>query len=85
MSANRRRADGLDVNEVEGGFVVYDPARDRVHYLNHTAVLVLEFCTGENSDEEIVALIQRAYDLPHPPEAEITDCLRNLTDEGLVV
>ena len=41
--------DGVEVVPTADGYVVYDEQRDRVHYLNHTAVLVLEFCTGENT------------------------------------
>ena len=66
------------------GYVVYDEGRDRVHYLNHTAVLVLEFCTGENTAEEIVRMLQLAYDLPEPPDEETRECLVRLRAEGLV-
>ncbi len=78
------RAEGLDANEVPDGFVVYDPARDRVHYLNHTAALVLELCTGELAADGIAAWLQRAYELPEPPEQEVGDCLDWLRREGLV-
>ena len=66
------------------GYVVYDERRDRVHYLNHTAALVLEFCTGENGPDQIVRMLQAAYDLPEPPEAETEECLARLRAEGLV-
>ena len=74
----------LEVVPTADGYVVYDEQRDRVHYLNHTAVLILEFCTGENSAEEIVGMLQLAYDLPEPPEAETRECLTRLRAEGLV-
>jgi len=51
MSEDTRRphkAPDVDVHEVVDGFVVYHPSRNRVHYLNHTAAIVLELCTGEN-------------------------------------
>lgn len=78
------RADGIEVNEVDDGFVVYDPVNDRVHYLNHTAALVLELCTGEHTDDQVVDLIGTLYDLPQPPMAEVTECLAQLREEGLV-
>ena len=85
MSAARPlRADGIEVVPTVDGYVVYDPARDRVHYLNHTAALVLEFATGENSDTEITRMLQVAYDLPDPPATEVRECLEQLRDEGLV-
>jgi PqqD family protein of HPr-rel-A system len=78
------RVDDIDVVEVADGFVVYHPARDRVHFFNHTAAVVLELCDGTKSDEEIASLVQRCYELPDPPEAEIADCLAQLREEGLV-
>lgn len=79
-----RRADGLEVNEVADGFVVYQPSRDRVHYLNHTAALVLELCTGENARADIDRAVQAAYDLPEPPVAELDACFTQLVEEELV-
>lgn len=76
--------EGVEVVPTADGYVVYDEQRDRVHYLNHTAALVLEFCTGENTAEEIVRALQLAYDLPEPPEAETHECLTRLRAEGLV-
>ena len=64
MSMPAQRAEGIEVVSAADGYVVYDPRRDRVHYLNHTAALVLEFATGENSDAEITRKLQVAYDLP---------------------
>jgi hypothetical protein len=78
------RTDGLDINAVTDGYVVYDRARDRVHYLNNTAALVLEFCTGDNSAAEIVEMFQLAYDLPEAPVAEVQQCLELLLHEGLI-
>jgi hypothetical protein len=78
------KADDFEVSEVADGYVVYHPAREQVHYLNHTAALVLEFCTGENETSEIVRIVQRAYDLPAPPEREIGDCIQHLREGGLI-
>jgi hypothetical protein len=41
------RSDSIDINPVADGYVVYDPATDLVHYLNHTAAMVLELCGGQ--------------------------------------
>lgn len=84
MAGGPRRADDIEVNEVADGFVVYDPARDRVHYLNHTAALVLEFCTGDNPPDEIARLLQVSYELPEPPGDVVADCLERFRAEGLV-
>lgn len=75
---------GVEINKVADGYIVYQPSRDRVHYLNHTATIVLELCNGKNSPTEIASLLQGAYDLPQPPEAEVSACLQQLASEGLV-
>jgi len=75
---------GIQTNEIADGYVVYDPNRERVHYLNHTAVLVLEFCTGEVRAADMPARVQVAYDLPEAPVAEVRECLETLFQEGLV-
>jgi PqqD family protein of HPr-rel-A system len=77
-------ASDIDVSEVAGGFVVYHPARDRVHFLNHTAALVLALCTGDTEAAEITRLLQVAYELPEPPENEIGVFLEQLRQEGLI-
>lgn len=84
MTVGPQRAAGIEINEVADGYVAYDPVNDRVHYLNHTAALILEFCTGENSDDEITHLLGAAYDLPEPPLIEVAECLAQLRDERLV-
>jgi Coenzyme PQQ synthesis protein D (PqqD) len=75
---------GIQTNEVTDGYVVYDPVRDRVHYLNHTAVLVLELCTGRNKAADMPRLVQTAYDLPDMPVTEVMTCLEKFFEEGLV-
>lgn len=79
-----RRAEGIEVNEVADGYIVYQASRDRVHYLNHTAVLVLEMCNGRVSAGQIPGLLKQAYDLAEPPTEEVAVCLTKLLDEGLV-
>ena len=75
---------GVQTNEVADGYVVYDAARERVHYLNNTAVLVLELCTGEIKAADMPRRVQTAYDLPETPVAEVEECLEKLYREGLV-
>jgi hypothetical protein len=79
-----KQAEDIEINEVEDGYVVYHRPRDRVHYLNHTAALVFEFCTGGNSREDIPELLKAAYELDDAPVAEVEDCLSKLVKEGLV-
>ena len=79
-----RRMDGLEINTVDEGFIVYQSDRGRVHYLNHTATLVLELCTGQNSADRIVRLVQTAYGLAAPPETEVRELLVKLKGETLI-
>jgi hypothetical protein len=78
------QVEGLEVNQLVDGYVIYEANRDRVHYLNPTAVFVLEMCNGRVAADQIPALVQQAYDLVEPPTAEVIDCLTKLRDEGLI-
>ena len=84
MTDRPRRTEEVDVNPVADGCVVYDAARDRVHYLNHTAALVLEFCDGQKTSADIGRMLQVAFDLAEPPEEEVRDCIERLREEALV-
>jgi PqqD family protein of HPr-rel-A system len=75
---------GLDVNEVQDGYVVYQPVQDRVHYLNQTAAVIFEYCDGLQTEDEIIASVAAAFELPADRQGEIRDCLSNLVAEGLI-
>jgi len=79
------RASGIEIRAAPDGIVVYDPARDRLHYLNPTAALLLESCDGTLAAAELPALLATAFDLPAPPTGEVEDCLTTLLDQGLLV
>ena len=84
MAARPKQVDALEVNFVGDGYIVYQPARDRMHSLNHTAAVVMELCTGDNDPDEIARRLQRIFELPEPPEEETRHCLAVLFDEGLI-
>jgi hypothetical protein len=75
---------GLEINTVADGYIVYQPDRDKVHYLNQTAALVFELCNGRNPEADLPRLVQLAYDLPEPPVEEVRECLQTLVKEGLI-
>ncbi len=79
-----RQVDGLEINQVEDGFVIYDTGRDKVHYLNHTAVFVLELCNGRHTAAEIPDIVSGVYGLDKSPEAAVSDILERFIEEGLV-
>jgi PqqD family protein of HPr-rel-A system len=84
MSDLPARVEDIEMVEVADGFVVYHPARDRVHFFNHTAAVVLTLCDGSMNDTEIATTVQQCYELPDPPSAEVGQCLDQFREEGLV-
>lgn len=84
VASNPKAKAGLDISPTEGGFAVFRPELDRVHFLNHTAVLVLELCTGKNSTAEIASLIQQAYALPEAPQRNVDETVATLGELGLL-
>jgi hypothetical protein len=78
------RVSGLEVNEVADGLVVYQADGERVHYLNNTAAVVFELCTGENTEGEIAALLGGAFELAKVPNGEVRRCLDHLRDQGVI-
>jgi hypothetical protein len=83
-SRNPVRAPDLELNEVADGYIIYQPDRDRVHYLNQTAAVLLELCNGKNAEADMPGLLRLAWDLPEPPVEEVAVCLEALRNEGLI-
>lgn len=79
-----RQVDGLDVNEVQDGYVVYQQAQDRVHYLNTTAAVIFEYCDGLQTEDEIIRQVAAAFEVSEARQEEIRACLDSLVKEGLV-
>ena len=79
-----RQVEELEVNEVADGAVIYQPSRDRVHFLNATAAVVFELCTGENTPEEITSALHVAFGLTEFPDEEVATCLSQLRAESLI-
>lgn len=85
MTAKPRRANGVDLEQIAEGFMAHQPDRERVHYLNHTAAIVLELCDGETTEEAIVQTLQELYELRDAPRAEVFACLEHLRREQLII
>jgi hypothetical protein len=79
-----RRQKGVEVSEVTDGFLIYQPERDRVHYLNPIAALILEICDGSMRAEEIPAFLAASFSLAEPPREEVAACLAKLLAEELL-
>jgi hypothetical protein len=76
---------GIEVNRVPDGAMVYQNERERVHFLNPTALIVFELCGLNKTAGEIEAFITNAFALDVAPTAAVRECLTSLLDEGLVV
>jgi Coenzyme PQQ synthesis protein D (PqqD) len=79
------RAQGLDVNEVPDGYVIYQTEADRVHYLNKTAAIVFELCDGARGADDILARVGQMFELEGTADGEIEACIQSLLKEGLVI
>lgn len=84
MVDNPNRREDLEINPVADGYVVYDPDRDRVHYLNQTAAMILELCTGDQASADIAESIRTAYRLDGPIGEQVDACIAQLRNEGLI-
>jgi hypothetical protein len=76
--------EGLEITYAPDGCVVYDAAREKVHYLNPTAGVVYELCDGARSLRAISAFVAQAYGLDQDPVEATRDCVKTLIAEGLV-
>ena len=54
---------GFETVEVHDGFIIYDEANEKVHYLNATAAIVYSLCDGEKPVSDVEAFIRSAYEL----------------------
>jgi Coenzyme PQQ synthesis protein D (PqqD) len=85
MQKNPQQIEGLDIEETDEGYIIYEPDRDRVHFLNSTAALILELCNGMNSIDGIAGLVQETFHLADPPTQAVQEVLTQMKDEGLLV
>ncbi len=79
-----KRAPDLEIHTVTDGYIVHQKEKDRVHYLNTTAALILELCNGEVTESELGSLLKEVYELPDGPAQEIRNILNRFYDEDLV-
>lgn len=79
------RKAGIEVRAAPDGVVVYDSGRDRVHYLNRTAALLLEICDGKLRAADLPPLLAAAFELEAEPTDDVEACVARLLDEGLLV
>lgn len=76
--------EAFEVTEVPDGRVVYQASREKVHYLNPSAVVVLELSVSGKTPAEITAFLKEAYDLTDAPSDSVDSCIRSFVSEGLL-
>src|SRR5437763_170341 len=79
------RSGVLDITPSDDGYIIYQADQDRVHYLNATAALILEFCGGPHSQAELADLVKNAYGLPERPLQAVDDAVAQMKSGGLLV
>lgn len=84
LSSQPKIVEGLDLNELDDGIVIFSESTDTVHHLNHTAAVVLQLCDGTHDADAIAAFVAAAFGLTDPPLEETMDCLDALSRQGLV-
>lgn len=79
-----RIAQGLELNEVEDGLIVYQESTERVHHLNPTAAIVFQLCDGSRDATEIASAVAELFGLEHPPAGAVESCIARFVQERLV-
>jgi Coenzyme PQQ synthesis protein D (PqqD) len=79
------RSAAVEINPGEDGYVLYDPDHDRVHFVNHTAALVLELCDGQHTIVEVAAALEEVYPAAGPLAGHVARCVDGLRAEGIVL
>jgi putative component of toxin-antitoxin plasmid stabilization module len=82
---NPKRVNGLDISAAEEGCIISRAGSDRIYFVNPTAALILELCTGESSVEQIADLVKQAYHLAQAPVEDTREALKQLEAEGLLL
>ncbi|MEL6201199.1 MAG: PqqD family protein [Pseudomonadota bacterium] len=76
--------EGLEVQHMPDGFVVYQPENEKVHYLNPTASIVFELCGAGQSKSAIAGYLQKAFSLDEPPLEQVDQCIADLLKQKLI-
>ena len=85
MSDQVVQAPNLEIHEVPDGYIVYQTDRDRVHYLNKTSAIILEFCDGLRDRNDIVSRVAKVFGLGPSAHEEIRVGFDTLMKEGLIL
>jgi PqqD family protein of HPr-rel-A system len=88
LNGNRPRLRaGVSIVDIDGEAVVYDiPSGGQIHYLNHSAALVLDLCDGTSTIGEMARAIAEVYEMPaEEVEKQVRETVENLEAVGLLL
>lgn len=77
-----RTTSDLEPTQVPDGFVIYDEANEKVHYLNPVASVIYLLCDGKRSVSNIQLVLRDAYDLEE--DVALDAFFAELVQAGLV-
>ena len=75
---------GVKLVEIKDGLAIYQHEPQRVHRLNRSAAVIYLLCDGTRASDEITDELQLAFNMENKPHYAVTDCLRQLTQAGLI-
>jgi PqqD family protein of HPr-rel-A system len=87
MSESKPRvSDAVAVVPIDGEAVVYDhQAGGQIHYLNHSAALVLALCDGSATMHQIARAIADVYEMPvDEVEPQVRSAVASLRQVGVL-
>ena len=80
-----RRRPGIGIRQLRGEQALVDPARDRLHVLNATALALWELCDGNTRPEEMVDAVCVLFGEDHAAvERDVTSTLAEFENLGLI-
>lgn len=74
--------EGVDLNEVPDGYVIYDNQNSRVHYLNTTAAIIYQLSDGNHTVDEISGLLKQAFNLDE--DVDVVTSIENMVEANLI-
>lgn len=77
-----KTVDGVDLNEVPDGYVIYDNENGKVHYLNTTAAVIYQLLDGNHTVSDIGDLIKQAFGLDE--DVEVKSSIENMLEANLI-
>ena len=82
--SHARRRDRLEITSAADGYLVRVPDGTAVTWMNRTAYLIFQLCTGSNSDSAIANALASAFHMNWTPLVPIRAAIAELVTAGLV-